>query len=72
MVPSAVTIDAPLSPKVMSQAQVPIEDALWFARLCSPRAKVYALRTPRGRQILERVREYMHKATAHQAMPMGV
>ena len=72
MVPTAVTIDAPLSPKVMSQAQVPIEDALWFARQRSPRAKVHALRTQRGQQVLEHVRKYMHKATAHQAMPMGV
>lgn len=71
MVQTAVTIEAPLSPKVMSQAQVPIEDALWFARQRSPRAKVKALRSPRGEKILSHVREFMHKITAHEAMPVG-
>ncbi|MDO8279348.1 MAG: hypothetical protein Q7T63_14620 [Burkholderiaceae bacterium] len=72
MVQTAVTIDAPLSPKVMSQAQVPFDDALWFARQRSPRAKVKALRTPRGERILKHVREFMQKTNAHHAMPMGV
>jgi hypothetical protein len=72
MVQTAVTIKAPLSPQVMSQAQVPLEDALWFARQRSPRAQVKALSTPRGERILTHVREFMQKVTAHHAMPMGV
>ncbi len=72
MVQTPVTIDAPLSPQVMSQAQVPLEDALWFVRQRSPCAQVKALDTPRGERILSHVREFMRKATAHQAMPMGV
>ncbi len=72
MIQTAVTIDAPLSPTVMSQAQVPLEDALWFARQPSPGAQVKALSTPRGERILMHVRKFMQKVTASHAMPMGV
>lgn len=68
----AVTINAPLSPQVMRQAQVPLEDALWLARQPSPSARMRALRTPRGEAILAPVRKFMHQVTASAAMPVGV
>jgi hypothetical protein len=70
MVQTAVTISAPLGPQVMHLAGVPLDDALWYARIPSGRHKVKALRHPRGERILKHVREFMQQATARDAMPM--
>lgn len=72
MVQNAVAIKEPLAPHVMSQAGVPIEDALWFSRLPSPRAKVQALATPRGNGILSHVRKFMRQAANQQAAAVPV
>lgn len=65
---NTVTIHAPLSPQVMSQARVPIEDALWYAKQPSPRAQMKALSTPHGERILMHVRKFMQQGAASHAM----
>ena len=67
---ATVTIVDPLAPTVMHQANVPLEDALWYARIPTGRHKVKALRHPRGQRILKQVREFMQQATARDAMPV--
>ena len=70
MVQIAGAIMEPLAPQVLRAAGVPLDDALWYSRLTSPRSKALALVTPRGERLLGHVREFMHRSNAHQAMPM--
>lgn len=55
---SVPQIREPLSTPVLIQAGVPIQNVLWFNRL-TPGAKMQALATKRGTQILNTVREFM-------------
>lgn len=52
------TAHNPLDPKVLQAAGVPLDDALWFAKVPSNR-KVVALRQSRGQRILDRVRQHL-------------
>ena len=69
--PTAVTIRSPLDPATMSQAGVPLEEALWYSRIPSGRHKLRALQTERGGRILDKVRGFMVRTTARDAMPLA-
>lgn len=62
-------IREPLAASVLIQAQVQIADVLWF-NLLSPRAKMQALATQRGEQILNTVRQFLNRPNLlnHNAM----
>lgn len=51
-------IREPLATSTLIQAGVPVQHVLWFNRL-SPRAKMQALATERGAQVLNSVRQFM-------------
>ena len=51
-------IREPLATSTLIQAGVPVQHVLWFNRL-SPRAKMQALATERGAQVLSSVRQFM-------------
>lgn len=51
------TAHNPLDPKVLQAAGVPLDDALWFAKVPGNR-KVVALRQSRGQRILDKVRQH--------------
>lgn len=65
----APQIREPLATSVLIQAEVPVANVLWFNRL-SPRAKMQALATQRGEQILNSVRQFMNSPNRvnHNAM----
>lgn len=70
MIPSKVPqIREPLATSVLIQAGVPVQNVLWFNRL-SPKAKMQALATERGEQILSSVRQFMARTNRlnHNAM----
>ncbi len=68
MTRTAVAFKEPLAPQVLSQAGVPLADAIWFDRL-PPAAKVKALSIhPRGAAILLRVRKYMQTVVSSQSI----
>ena len=70
MTRTTVAIKEPLAPQVLSQAGVPLADAIWFDRL-PPAAKVNALSIhPRGAAILSRVRKHMQTVVANQSIQM--
>ena len=48
----------PLDPLVLKAAGVPLDDALWFAKVPTNR-KVAALACSRGRRILSHVRQHL-------------
>lgn len=52
---------APLAPLNLLQAGVPAREVVWFRRL-RPDRQFLALRTTRGRLLLERVREHVAAA----------
>ena len=52
-------IHEPLATSTLIQAGVPVQHVLWFNRL-SPRAKMQALATERGEQVLNKVRQFMN------------
>lgn len=54
-------IREPLATSVLIQAGVPVQNVLWFNRL-SPRAKMQALATQRGAEILNAVRVFMARS----------
>ncbi|MDO9134015.1 hypothetical protein [Hydrogenophaga sp.] len=55
----APQIHEPLATSTLIQAGVPVQHVLWFNRL-SPRAKMQALATERGEQVLNKVRQFMN------------
>ncbi len=55
---SVPQIREPLATPVLIQAGVPVQHVLWFNRL-SPSAKMRALATQRGAEILKCVRAFM-------------
>lgn len=69
--PTATIQKIPLTPQIMQQSGVPIEDALWFKGHPSLRAQMAKLATARGEQILVRVRKFVMQESASQAFPMG-
>lgn len=72
MTTSPVTIQKiPLTPQIMQQSGVPLEDALWFKRTPSLREQMAKLATARGEQILVRVRKFVLQESASHAFPMG-
>lgn len=70
MARNSVAVKEPFAPVVLNQAGVPFADALWYSRL-PPRAKVQALRAPRGQSILQRVREFMMRDSTDTAVQMS-
>ncbi|QHE89302.1 hypothetical protein [Hydrogenophaga sp. BPS33] len=58
MTTSVPQIREPLATPVLIQAGVPVQHVLWFNRL-SPSAKMRALTTQRGTEILNSVRDFM-------------
>lgn len=64
MTQPTIMIDVPLTPNVLAQAGVSIADALWIHRLPTPAVRSQVIqRTPRGKDILFRVRQFLHEAT---------
>lgn len=63
--------NGPLSAKVLAQANVPIEDALWLHRRPSPASVIGSLTTERGITILKKVRDCINPASMgpHQLQP---
>lgn len=58
------TIDVPLTPHVLHGAGVSINDALWIQRLSANAAKSQVIqKTSRGKDVVFRVRNFMHQAT---------
>lgn len=70
MVQATVMIQVPLTPQVMQQAGVPLEDALWLTRLPQQQARTRALRTTRGENIIARVRRFAQQVTLSDASSM--
>jgi hypothetical protein len=62
-------IREPLATSTLILAGVPVQHVLWFKRL-SPRAKMQALATEQGEQILNKVRQFMNRPNLlnHNAM----
>lgn len=67
VIPNAQSVS--LSPRVMAQAGVPFNDALWFTRIPGGRAKVEAMATPTGRKVLERVSAFLKQSPAPMPAP---
>jgi hypothetical protein len=53
-------IREPLATSTLILAGVPVQHVLWFKRL-SPPAKMQALATEQGEQILNKVRQFMNR-----------
>lgn len=59
---------SPLSPGVLREAGVSLDDALWLTGLSQEPSKAFlALQTDRGQDILSAVRGYVHAITAPSA-----
>lgn len=68
---TAQEIREPFAPSVLKNAGVPEADAVWFTNLPAP-AKMMAMRSQRGRPILDRLRSYMQANVNMASAPLTI